>query len=88
MRLVVGHAGALQLDVEAVRNRHASAQRELAGALLVALQPAPGPTGPACGAGQRDQAGAELAQPFDRSTACARTTLRVQARASSSHRLR
>ena len=62
--LVVGPAGALQLQVEAVRKDRSQRQRHLAGALLVALHQGLSDR-PGLGSGQRDQAFAELAQPFD-----------------------
>ena len=89
VRLVVGAAGALQLDVEAVReHRRPARSATSAGARLRRPAAAPGrPARPA------RRTAAIRPSPSSRShsslhTACARTTLCVQARASSSHRFR
>ena len=88
MRLVVGAAGALQLQVEAVRKDRRQRQRHFAA--RAARRPAPAPGPPARPARPTARSGLRPVRAATR--ACTRpapcTTLRVQARASSSHRFR
>ncbi|MCY1523188.1 hypothetical protein D9M68_580760 [compost metagenome] len=64
VRLVLGTAGALQLDVETVREHARQLQRQFGGALFLALQQRLAQR-PGLRARQRDQPALQLLQPFE-----------------------